>query len=121
MKLLEFLYFVPFIAFGTVANLLIKTGVSRIHLAKVLSFESFVVMVTSPYILGGLLCYGAGFVSFVYLLYKFPLNIVQTFSALAFVTVILASRFILDEPISALRWAGIATVFIGLILVGRSI
>jgi len=121
MNYLEFLYFVPFIAFGTVANLLVKTGVSRIHLVKMLSFESFVAIVTSPYIWGGLLCYGAGFVCFIYLLNKFPLNIVQTFSALAFVTVILTSRFILGEPISALRWTGIALVFIGLILVGRSI
>ena len=121
MRLIELLYFVPFIVFGTVANLLIKTGVSRLNIEKIFSTEGLLALVTSPYVLGGLLCYGAGFVIFVYLLYKFPLNIVQTFSALAFIIVILASRFILDEPISAIRWVGITMVFVGLVLVGRSI
>lgn len=120
MNLRDLLCFVPFIAFGVTANLLIKNGISRLNIDKIFTVDSFLSLGASPYILAGIFCYGMGFLGYIYVLHKFPLHIVQTFSALAVIAVILASRFILKEPISVTRWIGIVLVFAGLILVGRS-
>jgi drug/metabolite transporter (DMT)-like permease len=49
-----------------------------------------------------------------------PLNVAQSFAALQFVAVILASAWFLGEPISGVRWLGIALIIAGILTVGIS-
>jgi uncharacterized membrane protein len=112
--------FIPFVACGIVANLLIKTGLAEVNVS-LLSKGGIVSMISSPRIVGGILCYGVGLLSYFYLLRKYPLNVVQPFSAVAFVGVIIASYFVLGEPIPNVRWLGVGFITAGIILVGRGI
>lgn len=112
--------FIPFVACGIIANLLIKTGLAGVN-TSLLSKGGIVSMVSSPRIMGGILCYAVGLLSYLYLLRRFPLNVVQPFSAMAFVGVILASYFVLGEPIPNIRWLGVGLITAGIILVGRGI
>ena len=47
-----------------------------------------------------------------------PLNIAQSFAAIQFIAVILASTLVLSEPIAIPRWIGIALIAIGIVIVG---
>ena len=116
MPVKDWLLFLPFVGFGVIANLLIKTGLGRLHLDSILSS----LLLTSPWIWGGAVCYGLGLLNYLYLLNRLPLNLVQPFSAIAFVGVILVSRFVLGEPISSMRWVGIGLVAAGIVVIGRS-
>ena len=69
----------------------------------------------------------AGFASFAVaalfytiVLRSVPLNVAQSFTAAQFVAIILASAFVLSEPIGALRWLGIALIACGIAIVGWS-
>jgi drug/metabolite transporter (DMT)-like permease len=46
-----------------------------------------------------------------------PLNVAQSFTSIQFVAVLLASSLILSEPISAVRWIGIALIGAGIAVV----
>lgn len=52
-----------------------------------------------------------------YFLRFFPLNVAQSFAALQFVAVILASWILLAEPIPLARWIGIAFIMTGIAIV----
>ncbi len=121
MALRDWLLLVPFVGFGVVANMLIKTGLNHLHLGSLVSAKGIVALLSSPWVMCGIFCYGMGLATYLYLLNRLPLNLVQPFSALAFVGVILASRFVLGEAISTVRWAGIILIFAGIIMVGRSL
>lgn len=120
MALRDWLLFIPFVGFGITANMLLKTGLNHLHLGGVWSIQNICATALSPWVWGGVACYGLGLVNYLYLLNRFPLNLVQPFSAVALVGVILASRFILGETISGVRWAGIVLVVAGIVIVGRS-
>jgi drug/metabolite transporter (DMT)-like permease len=49
-----------------------------------------------------------------------PLNVAQSFAAFQFVAVIVASAWFLGEPISGVRWLGIALIVAGILAVGMS-
>lgn len=120
MAIKEWLLFLPFVGFGITANMLIKTGLLRLGLGNLASLKSITVVISSPWVWGGVICYALGLLTYIYLLNRYPLNLVQPFSAVAFVGVILASYFILSEPIPSVRWAGVALICVGIVLVGRS-
>ncbi len=94
------------------ANLLLKAGAmvpatSRVFFG-VLGWQSA----------AGLALFGVGGLVYAVLLRSVPLNVAQVFAATQFVGVILAANFVLGEPISALRWAGIGCVALGIAIVG---
>lgn len=113
MKL--FFYYIFMIALTVVANLLLKTGVAMPSapdgiFSKLLNVRVFL----------GLASFGFAALFYMLILTKFPLNVAQSFATVQFVAVILASSFVLGEPIGALRWIGICMISVGILLVGRS-
>ena len=91
------------------ANLLVKTG-SQIGVVQNSAIMGLLNLTT----LAGLLCFGGSFALYAFLLQRLPLNLAQSFLAVQFIAVIVASAVILGEPISALRWAGIGLIFLGI-------
>ena len=110
--MITFLILAGQVGFTVAANLLVKTG-SQMGVIR----SSAIMGLVNPITLAGLLCFGAGFVFYSFLLQRLPLNIAQSFLAVQFIAVIMASAVILEEPISALRWAGIGVIFIGVAMV----
>lgn len=71
----------------------------------------------SPWIALGVAVYALEFVLWFAALSRTQLSIAFPFTALGYVGVVLASRYILNERISLRRWAGIGTIIVGVVLV----
>ena len=71
----------------------------------------------SPWVALGVAVYALEFVFWFAVLSRTQLSIAFPFTALGYVGVVLASRFILNERISLRRWVGIGTIVVGVVLV----
>lgn len=71
----------------------------------------------SPWIALGVAVYAVEFVLWFAVLSRVDLSVAFPFAALGYVGVVLASRYILKERISLRRWAGIATIVVGVAMV----
>ena len=71
----------------------------------------------SPWILAGIGVYVAEFILWFAALSLAPLSFVVPFGALSYCGVVLASRYLLHEPVSPRRWLGTAIVAAGVALV----
>lgn len=69
----------------------------------------------------GISCYGVALILYAWLLKTVPLNVMQSLTAAQFVAIIIASAFILAEPIPPMRWIGIALILAGLWFVAISV
>lgn len=106
-----FIAFVLMISCTVAANLLMKTGASAggaTYLDKFLNWR----------VLIGLGFFGSAALAYIFILSRIPLNVAQSYAALQFVAVILASSLILNEPISWPQWCGIALTAGGVALIG---
>ena len=96
------------------ANLMLKLGASAIPderiLFGVLGWKSA----------SGLALFGCSGLLYAVLLRSVPLNLAQVFTAAQFVGVIIAACVVLGEPISPVRWLGIACICFGILLVGAT-
>ena len=95
-------------------NILLKLG------ALETSEKTFVQTLLHWQIALGIMIFGAGAIFYMMLLKRIPLNVAQSVLVGQFVGVILASYFILHEPLSALRLVGIALITIGIAVVVMS-
>ena len=71
----------------------------------------------SPWVLAGLLVYAVEFVVWFAALSLAPLSVAFPFAALSYCGVVLASRYILHERVSARRWFGTVLIAAGVALV----
>ena len=71
----------------------------------------------SPWIALGVAVYALEFVLWFAALSRTQLSVAFPFTALGYVGVVMASRYILKERISLRRWAGIGTIVVGVVLV----
>lgn len=76
-------------------------------------------ILTSPLILGGLLLYGIGAISWISVLGRMNLSHAYPFLALNFVLIAILSRLFLNEPIPMVRWVGMLVICVGIILVSQ--
>ncbi len=71
----------------------------------------------SPWIIAGVVVYAAEFVVWFAALTRIPLNEAFPFNALAYCGVVVASRYLLHETVSAKRWLGTLLIALGVMLV----
>jgi undecaprenyl phosphate-alpha-L-ara4N flippase subunit ArnE len=71
----------------------------------------------SPWIALGVAVYALEFVLWFAALSRTELSVAFPFTALGYVGVVLASRFLLDEHVSMRRWLGVGTIVVGVALV----
>jgi multidrug transporter EmrE-like cation transporter len=65
----------------------------------------------------GLAVFGFAGLFYAWVLRFLPLNVAQSYAAAQFVAVILASRFVLGEPVPLTRWVGISMITGGILVV----
>ena len=102
------------ISLTVIANLLMKTG-------AVMGREGggpWLMQFVNARIALGLVLFGLAAVLYVFVLRSLPLNVAQAFAAAQFVAVILASAFVLSEPIGTAQWVGIFLIAAGIAIVG---
>jgi drug/metabolite transporter (DMT)-like permease len=106
--------FAAMISLTVAANLMLKSGAMDPPSARfafgVIGWRSLV----------GLSLFGIGGIIYSVILRSVSLNVAQVFTATQFIGVILAARMILSEPISAVRWFGIACTCCGIVIVGST-
>lgn len=111
-----FVTFVVMISFTVAANLLMKTGATGMDAGA----AGFIARLFSWRVLLGLGCFGTAAMLYLAILSWIPLNVAQSFMAAQFVAVILASAWVLSEPVSGIQWLGIVFITLGIAIVGWS-
>ncbi len=109
-----------------VAQVTLKVGVDRVttkaggggHIA--LGAGGLKDLAASPVVWGGLVLFGLSAVVWLFALSRVELSFAYPFAALGYVIIVLASLTVLHESVPPLRWAGVAFIIAGIILVART-
>lgn len=114
MSMKALLVFIAMISFTVIANLLLKMGAVAggpgQQLTHLLNWRVAL----------GLASFGLAACFYIVILQWLPLNVAQSFAAAQFIAVILASTWLLSEPIGFSQWLGISLIAIGIAVVGWS-
>jgi drug/metabolite transporter (DMT)-like permease len=113
------------VGLAAVAQLALKEGMNQVNAelapAKFsLNGDSLRVLVAQPFVWGGLLLFGFSAIVWLVVLSRASLSFAYPFAALTYVLILLFDHFVLDEPVPALRWAGVAFIVTGIVLVSRT-
>lgn len=108
----SFGFIVGAVLLGTAAQVLLKAGATAAPFGWALALE--------PRVLAGAACYGASLVVWLAALASTPVSIAYPMVSLGFVLNALAAQWLLGEALTPLRWAGIALIVLGVVLVARS-
>jgi drug/metabolite transporter (DMT)-like permease len=109
------------IIFGSVGQILMKNGMSRVGeiggLAGLFNLKTVINIFTNPFVLGGLALYAIS--SFFWLGAMSNLNVsfMYPLLSLGYILVAIMGAVILREHITLLRWLGIIVVVIGCFLI----
>ncbi len=111
-----FLVAAGMIAFTVIANLLLKTG-------AVMGREAggeWWTQLANWRVAAGFGSFAVAALFYTVLLRTVPLNVAQSFTAAQFIAIVLASALVLAEPITGIRWVGMALIAGGIVVVGWS-
>jgi drug/metabolite transporter (DMT)-like permease len=119
--------FLPIVAstiLGVVGQLALKLGMTRLGPIGLAGNRNLLALGwsvgTNPYVLGGLLTYGAGVFFWLIALSRAPLSYAYPFASLSYVLITLVSFFILREKMNLLRLAGVFVICSGVLVVAIS-
>jgi uncharacterized membrane protein len=102
----------------------IKGGLNQISLPSQASASAMVRVVqagfTNHKIILGVALEAAFFGCFLYLLSQRDVSLIWPLTSIGFIVATLAAKFILDEPVSAVRWAGVILITLGAFLTSYS-
>ena len=108
---------------GVAGQLLLKQGMSQMG-ALQLSASAVPSLIwrmaTSPYVLGGLLVYGAGTFFWLVFISRVPLSYSYPFISLGIVLGLFSAWAIFHESIPPMRWIGMLVICLGVFFVSRS-
>jgi multidrug transporter EmrE-like cation transporter len=108
---------------GVAGQLLLKQGMSQMG-ALQLSASAVPSllwrMATSPYVIGGLLVYGAGTFFWLIFISRVPLSYSYPFVSLGIVLGLFSAWAIFHESIPPMRWIGMLVICLGVWFVSRS-
>lgn len=108
---------------GVAGQTLLKLGASQPEDMGITSFNPLAIILMifkSPLMMGGMLLYGVGALSWIMVLSRLDLSYAYPFLALNFVLVALVSRIVLGESIPLMRWFGIGFICLGIFVVAQS-
>jgi len=75
---------------------------------------------TTPAVWGGLLLFGMSAVVWLSVLSRASLSFAYPFASITYVLILLADKFVLNETIPDLRWAGVFFIMLGIVLVAQT-
>ena len=121
--LFSFLVLVATVATAASAHLLLKVGIGRVGTIGVEQAKDPLgllgLLLGDPRFLLALVLYALSFVAWLVVLSRLNLSLAYPALAMTYAIIPLASWLILDEPISALHWAGIGVIVVGVVMVLR--
>jgi len=74
----------------------------------------------SPYILSGLVMYGAATILWLFILTKVPLSVAYPLQSFAYIISIFGAFFLFNEPITVWKVVGVLLIMLGVSVIGLS-
>ena len=113
------------VTLAAVAQLTLKHGMNLVtdELAPAkfsLNGPSLRVVIQQPYVWSGLFLFGLSALVWLMVLSRASLSFAYPFASLTYVLILLADRFILHQDVPVLRWAGVAFIVVGIVLVAQT-
>jgi drug/metabolite transporter (DMT)-like permease len=111
------------VVIAAVAQLTLKHGMDQVAEgtgALRVNAESLRDVVTTPAVWAGLALFGLSAVVWLAVLSRASLSFAYPFASLTYVLILLADRFILEQEVHALRYAGVAFIVVGIVLVAQT-
>jgi drug/metabolite transporter (DMT)-like permease len=113
------------VGLAAIAQLTLKTGMNHVNaeLAPAtfsLDGRSLRALIVQPFVWGGLALFGVSAIVWLLVLSRASLSFAYPFAALTYVAILLVDHFVLDEQVPILRWAGVASIALGIFLVSRT-
>ena len=102
----------------TISELLLKKGASAAHASHGSDWTGLTAL-TSAWVWGGVGCYIASFVSWLYVLRHVPLILAFNLMNSVHVLVPMASLAVLGESVPGMRWGGIVLICAGICLLAE--
>ena len=105
------------------AQLTLKHGMNQVadsSGALTLSSASIKDVVSTPAVWGGLFLFGLSAIVWLAVLSRASLSFAYPFASLTYVLILLADRFVLNEQVPLLRWAGVFFIMVGIVLVAQT-
>jgi drug/metabolite transporter (DMT)-like permease len=105
------------------AQLTLKHGMNQVadsSGALKVSAVSIKDVVTTPAVWGGLFLFGLSAMVWLAVLSRTSLSFAYPFASLSYVLILLADKFVLNETIPVLRWAGVFFIMVGIVLVAQT-
>jgi undecaprenyl phosphate-alpha-L-ara4N flippase subunit ArnE len=116
---MEYILVLLSVCLTTLGQLLQKLGAQRAVADSASGHIQFKTLMRLEIYLA-VLCLGAGLLIWLSVLYYMEVSKAFPFLSLGFVLVMLVSRFYLNEPISWQRWAGVALIVVGIVLIAQT-
>ena len=108
---------VLFVLATAVANVFLKKAMLSIGAPAGFSLDLVRRLAGSAWLWSGMVAYALALAAYIGILARVPLNVATSIASLNFVAVLLASRFVLREPIPPLRYLGFACIVLGMYVV----
>jgi multidrug transporter EmrE-like cation transporter len=108
---------------NTFAQLLLKAGansIGRFEFALSHALEIGLKFIANPYILGGMACYAVSLVVWLMALSRVEVSVAYPMLSVGFVLNAVLAWWLLGEPVTPQRLAGIAIIIVGVTIVARS-
>jgi drug/metabolite transporter (DMT)-like permease len=108
---------------AAVAQLTLKHGIDQVTEttgAVRLGGSSLREIATTPAVWAGLFLFGLSAFVWLAVLSRTTLSFAYPFASLTYVLILLADRFILEQEIPALRYAGVVCIVVGIVLVAQT-
>jgi len=116
-------YILPSVFLGVIGQLLLKRGMTAmgpLSLSQGSIAQTIWDIATNPWVLVGLACYVGGTLFWLIALSRADLSFVYPFATLSMALIVVSSWLIFGESVSTLRFMGIATIAVGVLIVARS-
>ena len=113
------------VGIAAVAQLTLKAGMNHVNDALEprtfgLNVESAKTLVVQPLVWLGLVLFGLSAIVWLVVLSRASLSFAYPFASITYVLILVFDHFVLDEPVPALRWFGVAAIALGIFLVSRT-
>jgi drug/metabolite transporter (DMT)-like permease len=111
------------VGLAAVAQLTLKTGMNRVTESNgtaTLSGDSLKAIAANPVVWAGLALFGLSALAWLFVLSRTSLSFAYPFASLTYLLIVLVDRFVFHEEIPPARWAGVALIMAGIVLVART-
>lgn len=111
------------VGLAAVGQLLLKHGMNQVTEATgafSLTARSLRSVATNGFVWLGLAAFGVSAVLWLAVLSRASLSFAYPFAALTYALILMFDRFVLDQNVPGLRWAGVAFIMAGIVLVSRT-